>query len=102
MLKETYKFFFGTLANINRLQIINVLREKDRSVTEICNETGFNQTTTSHNLKRLLKCGFIKVEKKGKKRIYSLNKKTTQPLMKIIDTHMNTYCKKILQEKKHG
>ena len=69
-------------------------------MSEICEKTGFNQTTTSHNLKRLLRCGFISVERKGKERIYSLNQATIGPLMKLIDSHMNTYCKKVLEEEK--
>ena len=102
MSEAAYKLFFGTLANTNRLHIINILRKKDRNVTEICKKTGFNQTTTSHNLQRLMRCGFIRVEQKGKERIYKLNKKTIQPLMKLIDTHMNMHCKGILEEEKDG
>ena len=95
MSEKAYKIFFGTLANKNRLRIINSLRRKTRCVHEICKELKFNQTTVSHNLKRLLRCGFVFVEKKGRHRYYSLNKKTIKPLMSLIDEHMHEYCERI-------
>ncbi len=94
---EAYKIFFGTLANQNRLKIINVLRKGSRNVTEICQLTGFEQTMVSHNLKRLERCGMVFVEQKGKCRYYSVNKKTIKPLLEMIDAHMKEYCYKILK-----
>ena len=95
MLKETTKIFLGTLDNKYRLQIINLLREGSKNVTQICKSLNMNQTTASHNLARLKRCGFVFVKNKGKERIYSLNSKTIKPLMKLIDEHMETYCKKL-------
>lgn len=100
MLEKAYNIFFGTLANKNRLKIINVLRKDTKCVYEICRELKFNQTTVSHNLRRLLRCGFVFVEKKGKHRYYSLNKKTIKPLMSLIDEHMHEYCEKIASGKR--
>lgn len=97
MLEKAYKIFFGTLASRNRLRIINLLRKKKKCVSEICKELNFNQTTVSHNLKKLEHCGFVFVEKKGKHRYYSLNKKTIKPLMGLIDKHMHGYCEKIVR-----
>lgn len=97
MSEKAYKIFFGTLSNRSRLKIINLLRKDKKCVTEICKKLNFNQTTVSHNLKRLLRCGFVFVEQKGRKRYYSLNKKTIKPLMKLIDDHMRKYCEKIAQ-----
>ena len=95
-----YKIFFTSLANPNRLQIINILRAGSKNVTEICQSTGFEQTMVSHNLRRLERCGMIFVEQKGKHRYYTLNKKTKKPLMKIIDIHMRQYCSKIHEGKR--
>lgn len=100
MLKKPYKLFFGTLANQQRLDIINLLRKGSKNVSQICKELGFNQTTTSHNLKRLETCGFVFAKKDGKERVYSLNKKTIKPLVKLIDDHMEAYCKKLCGCKK--
>lgn len=97
MAEKAYKLFFGTLANKNRLKIINLLRKCPKCVNEITKELNFNQTTVSHNLKRLQRCGFVFVEKKGKQRIYKLNKKTIKPLMDLIDRHMHSFCEKLVR-----
>jgi len=99
-LLPVYKIFFTSLANPNRLQIINLLRDGRKNVTEICQETRFEQSMVSHNLIRLERCGMVFVEKKGKKRYYSLNEKTIKPLLKLIDAHMEQYCSKIHQGKR--
>ena len=95
MLKEASKIFLGTLNNKYRLEIINLLREGSKNVTQICKSLNMNQTTVSHNLARLKICGFIFVRNNGKERVYSLNSRTIKPLMKLIDEHMETYCKKL-------
>jgi DNA-binding transcriptional ArsR family regulator len=97
---ETYQLFFGSLANPNRLQIINLLRKGKKNVQEICEATGFEQTMVSHNMKRLEKCGMVFASKVGKYRYYGLNKTTIRPLMKIIDEHMSVYCAHIICHKK--
>ena len=97
---ETYKFFFGALANPNRLRIINALRNGKKNVGEICQETKLEQTIISHNLKVLEYHGMVFMEKQGKYRYYSVNKKTIKPLLEFIDAHMKEYCCKILEGKK--
>ncbi len=93
---EVYKLFFGSLANPNRLRIINLLRKGGRNVTEICTATGFEQTMVSHNMKRLERCGMVFVEQKGKNRYYTLNHDSIGTLMDMIDTHMHKYCRHVL------
>ncbi len=98
-MNAAYKLFFSSLANTNRLAIINVLRAKKRNVSEICNETGFEQTMISHNLRRLERCGMVFSEQKGKHRYYSVNNETIKPLLSMIDKHMKQYCCKVLEGK---
>jgi len=95
---ETYQFFFGALANPNRLQIINILRQGKKNVGEICQTTGFEQTMVSHNLRVLEQHGMVFMEKDGKFRYYAVNKKTIKPLLEFIDAHMEEYCCKLLGE----
>lgn len=95
MLKLPYKIFFGTLGNKTRLEIINALRKGPLNVTELTEKLPYEQSTISHNLKRLECCEFIHVERKGLYRYYSLNKETIEPLLAIIDTHVNKFCKKL-------
>jgi DNA-binding transcriptional ArsR family regulator len=97
-LKQPFRTFFGTLANQYRLEIIEALRKKDMNVTDICKATGFKQPTVTHNLKRLQHCGFVFMKQNGKERVFSLNKKTIKPVLKLMHSHMNKYCSKIYQE----
>lgn len=96
MMKKAYDIFLTTLANMNRLEIINSLRQKKLNVSEISIKTKLNQTTVSHNLNRLKKCGFVSVEQKGKHRYYELNKETIKPLINLIDKHIKSNCSKII------
>jgi|SRR3989344_7005823 len=97
---EAYKIFFGTLVSESRLKIINLLRKGEKSVSEIVRELKLPQPTVSHDLARLKKCGFVKVEIAKNFRYYSLNEKTIDPLMSLIDYHMAEYCIHILHERK--
>ena len=92
MSKKPYELFFQTLANEQRLKIINLLRKGPKNVSEICKSLNFNQTTVSHNLRRLKTCGFVFIKKNGKERIYSLNRETIKPLMDLIDKHTDRFC----------
>ena len=57
-----------------------------------------HQTSTSHSLRRLLDCGFVFVERKGQKRLYSVNEKTIRPLISLMEEHITKYCCKIESE----
>jgi ArsR family transcriptional regulator len=97
---QAYKLFFATLTSQSRLKIINLLRNGPKNVSEIQHKLRLEQTIVSHDLRRLKKCGFVYVEKKGKYRYYSLNEETIKPLMLLIDKHMDKFCKKIIAKKK--
>jgi ArsR family transcriptional regulator len=99
---QAYEIFFVTLANQNRLHIINALRDGPKNVTRIITATGLEQTCVSHCLKRLENCGFVTVRRDGKFRIYSLNTKTIGPLMQLIDTHTSTYCIHLINGEPHN
>lgn len=97
---EAYKIFFGTLVSESRLKIINLLRNGEKSVSEIVKSLKIPQPTISHNLARLKKCGFVEVKVAKNFRCYSINEKTIEPLMRLIDYHMSEYCIHILHEKR--
>ncbi len=89
----SYKRFFRTLANENRLKIIHYLQKNNsRNVSQIIKATMIEQTLVSHHLKRLSECRFVEVKQNGKERVYSLNKETIGPLLLLMDKHVNTYC----------
>ena len=91
-LSETCYVFFKVLANPTRLAILEVLRDKPRSVTEIAESLKQEQSMISHNLEPLEKCRFVFSERKEKQRVYSLNKETVEPLFKLFAHHAQKYC----------
>lgn len=93
MKDNSYKGFFENFANETRLKIIEVLEEGPKSVSEICEAVEEEQSKISHNLKKLKQCRLISFKRKGKKHVYSLNKKTTVPLLKIVKDHTKNHCK---------
>lgn len=88
---NAHKLFLKALSNETRLLILESLRSNPRSVGEISEDLGVEQSRVSHSLKCLHNCGFVDVEKEGKRRIYSLNKRTIIPLFDIIDRHVTRY-----------
>lgn len=89
--------FFKGLANKTRLSILKLLTKGSKSVSEICNELGFEQSRVSHSLSCLEFCGFVTSERVRKNKIYSLNKETIEPLLDIVDNHVTSYGKNLLQ-----
>ena len=89
---HSFNRFFETIANETRLKILELLQDKPMSVSEICTSLNEEQSKISHNLKCLADCHFLDVKKQGKQRIYSLNKETMVPLMKLVDNHVKKYC----------
>ncbi|MBT4166114.1 winged helix-turn-helix transcriptional regulator [archaeon] len=87
-----YYLFFGNLANPLRVEIISALKEKEMSVLELVEKLGEEQSKISHALKAMKNCSIVSVKQEGKKRIYSLNKETILPMLKIIDKHESKFC----------
>src|SRR3972149_10819900 len=94
-LSESCYAFFSTLANPTRLAILELLRNGSKNVTEIADILNQEQSMISHNLRPLVRCGFVLVKRKWKERIYSLNEKTMKPLFQIIEKHTDAYCPKM-------
>ena len=89
----SYKEFFSTLATGSRLDILQFLKQNGtRNVSEIALGTGQEQSAVSHNLKKLLACECVHVETDGKTRNYSLNNQTIEPLLNLVDKHIERYC----------
>jgi DNA-binding transcriptional ArsR family regulator len=86
-----YKFF-NNLANPTRLATLEKLMAKPMSVNELADALGQEQSMVSHNLKPLLACNFVFIEKQGKKRVYSANHETIGTLFKAVEVHAEKYC----------
>jgi DNA-binding transcriptional ArsR family regulator len=86
-----YKFF-NNLSNPTRLATLERLMEKPMSVNELAEALGQEQSMISHNLKPLLRCNFVFIEKQGKKSIYSANHETVGALFKTVEDHAEKFC----------
>jgi len=99
---EAYDYFLRTLSNRNRIKILNELLEGPKNVGAITQKLGTSQSAVSNNLSRLKICGFVTVKPNGKERIYVLNTETIEPLMKLINKHVTTYCTECIKRDKKG
>lgn len=88
----SYDVFFRNFANPERMKILLALKEKPFSVGEISKKLGIEQSRASHALSQLKHCSIVQSSQKGKKRVYSLNKKTTVPLLNLVDKHTTCFC----------
>ena len=86
----SYKTFFGAISNKTRCEIVGLLKKGPKSVTELCEKLGFEQSRVSHNLKCLEMCGFVNSKYKGKNKIYSLDPEIVL-ILNAIDKHLIKY-----------
>jgi len=91
-LSQTCYKFFSTLANPVRLAMLENLSERSMNVSEIAETLKQEQSMVSHNLRPLVRCGFVRAERKGKERIYHLNRETFEALLSIVEDHAQKYC----------
>jgi len=93
MNNSSYYIFFSNLSNKLRMDIVELLRESSKNVNEISKRLNVEQSKASHALKTLKCCNIVTVKQIGKQRIYSLNKKTILPILRLIDKHARTHCR---------
>jgi len=62
------------------------------NVSDLSRELNVEQSKVSHALMLLKKCNIVQVSRKGKERIYSLNKNTIIPMFRLIDEHSKAFC----------
>lgn len=96
----TYHLFFRNLGNPLKIRIIAELKKADKSVNQLVKTIGVEQSKISHALSSLRCCKIVKSKIEGKKRIYSLNKKTILPMLKMIDKHEKEFCKECKYKRK--
>ncbi len=88
----------GVLGNKVRCEIIEALREKEKTVQELCKELKLEQSVVSHSLMDLRHCSFVDYKQKGKEREYYLSsdiftKSKNKPLFELIEEHVKKNCK---------
>ena len=62
--------YFRAFADQTRLNILDLLAERERSVSELVAATGQSQPNVSNHLACLRWCGFVTAERRGKRVFY--------------------------------
>ena len=71
---------FAVLAEPVRRRILDLLRERPRSVGELTAELGLSQPGTSKHLRVLREVGLVRDRKAGKQRLYGLDARGLRPV----------------------
>ena len=79
---------FRVLGDENRIQILELLREKDRCGLELLGSLEIAQSTLSHHMKFLCEAGIVSCRKQGKRTYYCINRgeveQTAEYLLSLI------------------
>ncbi len=95
-LKIKAKFFRG-FADSTRLAILECLRDGEKTVTEIAQETGQSQSNVSNHLSCLLECGLLKNRREGKNIHYSIRNEKIKELLENSDIVLSEVYKEIFE-----
>jgi DNA-binding transcriptional ArsR family regulator len=71
---------FNAIAEVQRREILVLLRAGDRPVTELAQELGMTQPGASKHLRVLRAVGLVSDRKAGKQRRYGLDARGLQPI----------------------
>jgi len=93
MISPAHRIFLRTFGNPNRIMLLLELLRGPKNVTVLIQRSGMEQSAVSHNLKRLLRCRFVTVRRKGKERIYAVNRSTIGPLVRLMNRHIAKHCR---------
>ena len=64
---------WAALVDPHRRAVLDLLRQRERSVNELVEALGVTQPTASKHLRVLREVGLVRVEKKAQRRIYALD-----------------------------
>lgn len=95
-LKLKAKFFRG-FADSTRLAILESLRNGEKTVTEIVQETGQSQSNVSNHLSCLLECGLLKNRRDGKNIYYSIRNAKVEKLLENSDIVLSEVYSEIFE-----
>jgi DNA-binding transcriptional ArsR family regulator len=90
------KLFRG-LGDPTRLSILEVLRNSEKTTTEIVDLTGQGQSNVSNHLSCLLDCGLVKNRRQGKNIFYSISNKKVASLLEESDAILSDIARGIYE-----
>src|SRR5579875_1556705 len=88
-----YREFFSTLANVSRMAIVQLLRRRAATVTEIADTLGFEQSRVSHSLARLQRAGLVACRWEDKRKMFHLVE-AVAPLLGEIELYLERHPRK--------
>lgn len=103
------KLFRG-FSDPSRLSILEALRDRPRTVTEIVQTTGLSQSNASNHLGCLRDCGLVAADQHGRFVYYQLSDKRVGQLLRLADELLADVAKGVYEctrynppkESKHG
>ena len=90
------KLFRG-LGDTTRLSILEILRDGEKTATEIVDRTGQSQSNISNHLACLLECGLVTNRREGRHIIYSLKDKKVAKLLEEGDDILSKVARGIYE-----
>lgn len=90
MKEKEYQFdqIFKALGDKHRIQILNLLLERERNAGELLEEVDVVQSTLSHHMKRLSDSGLVQVRKSGKWTYYSVSMETVRAAYDFLEQYL--------------
>lgn len=76
---------FKALDDVNRLQILEMLRESEKCACVILEDLQISQSTLSHHMKILCDSGIVTGRKEGKWTYYSISKEGSQKARELLE-----------------
>ncbi len=89
----SYFGFFSNFSNPTKMKIILSLIDAPLTVNGIVRKVNLEQSNVSHTLSNLKHCHIVTVAKKGRENVYSLNRETVLPILKLVDKHVTKNCR---------
>jgi DNA-binding transcriptional ArsR family regulator len=71
---------FNAIAEPQRREILVLLRDGERPVTELARDLGMSQPQASKHLRVLREVGLVRVREAGKQRLYGLDARGLRPI----------------------
>lgn len=81
--------FLKVMSDATRLTILYLLKEKERTVSEIIEFTGGEQSAISHQLSILKKARLVRSHREGRYVIYTLDDEHVFDVLQQVRTHIN-------------
>jgi len=78
------KFFKG-LADTTRLIVFESLREGEKTVSQLMEDTGYGQSTISNHLACLKECGLVTVRQEGRNNYYSIRDDKVVEILRLAE-----------------